>query len=86
MAHQPHGGVLKVFMLLTSKSLLRYSSLYIPQDLVARDLPLRAELLAEAKKLPELILTEVITSSILLVAPFLGTPLVRVAKPSLAST
>ena len=50
-------------------------TLYISQDLVARDLPLRTQLLAEAKKLPELILTEVITSSLPLVAPFLGVPI-----------
>jgi hypothetical protein len=75
MAHQPHGGELKVCMLLTSANPLRYSPLYISQDLVARDLPLRTQLLAEAKKLPELILTEVITSSLPLVAPFLVAPI-----------
>jgi hypothetical protein len=36
----------------------------ISQDLVARDLPVHAQLLEEAATLPELILTEVITSPV----------------------
>ena len=56
MANAPHGGILKVCTDSYFYALCAYTTL---QDLVARDEPKRDLLKAEAKTLPDLVLTDV---------------------------